>query len=58
MESQIAEAWDERDDWRGVASSKERRKRQNRLHQRAHRECLRAQSGAPVLRKDSLTQRR
>ncbi|KAF5012360.1 hypothetical protein FDECE_1587 [Fusarium decemcellulare] len=37
MEPQLAEAWDQGDDWRGVTSAKERRKRQNRLHQRAYR---------------------
>jgi len=40
MESQLSEIWDERDDWRGISSAQERRRRQNRLHQRAHRKAL------------------
>lgn len=31
------ETWDLQDDWTGVEQSKERRKRQNRLNQRAYR---------------------
>ncbi|KAI7786041.1 hypothetical protein LA080_004895 [Diaporthe eres] len=37
MAHQASEVWDEGDDWSGIASSKERRRRQNRLHQRAYR---------------------
>lgn len=34
----LSEVWDQGDDWTGVTSAKERRKRQNRIHQRAYRE--------------------
>lgn len=37
MAPQVSEIWDQGDDWSGIASSKERRRRQNRLHQRAYR---------------------
>ncbi|KAH8774674.1 hypothetical protein F5883DRAFT_16982 [Diaporthe sp. PMI_573] len=37
MNPKATEIWDQGDDWSGVASSKERRRRQNRLHQRAYR---------------------
>ncbi|KAH7148182.1 hypothetical protein EDB81DRAFT_758635 [Dactylonectria macrodidyma] len=37
MAPQLSEVWDQGDDWMGVTSARERRKRQNRLHQRAHR---------------------
>ncbi|KAH6989030.1 hypothetical protein BKA56DRAFT_574970 [Ilyonectria sp. MPI-CAGE-AT-0026] len=37
MTTDLREAWDRGDDWTGVTSAQERRKRQNRLHQRAHR---------------------
>lgn len=37
MAPQASEVWDEGDDWSGIASSQERRRRQNRLHQRAYR---------------------
>ncbi|KAI8716844.1 hypothetical protein NCS52_00978900 [Fusarium sp. LHS14.1] len=37
MPPQLSEVWESVDDWTGVTSAKERRKRQNRLHQRAYR---------------------
>jgi len=40
MAPDISEAWDETDDWTGVTSAAERRRRQSRLHQRAYRESL------------------
>ncbi|KAF4633450.1 hypothetical protein G7Y89_g4668 [Cudoniella acicularis] len=35
--SNIGEAWKKDDDWRGIATKDERKKRQNRLNQRAYR---------------------
>jgi hypothetical protein len=37
MKPELAEVWDDQDDWTGLTSAKERRRRQNRLHQRAYR---------------------
>jgi hypothetical protein len=37
--SQLFEARDPHDDWTGTISREERRRRQNRLNQRARREC-------------------
>ncbi|KAF2016832.1 hypothetical protein BU24DRAFT_459954 [Aaosphaeria arxii CBS 175.79] len=37
MPPRLPEAWDETDDWTEVTDAKERRRRQNRLHQRVHR---------------------
>ncbi|KAK2749700.1 hypothetical protein CKAH01_17997 [Colletotrichum kahawae] len=39
MSAESSNIWDKDDEWAGVSSSRERRKRQNRLHQRAYREC-------------------
>ncbi|KAI0113336.1 hypothetical protein F4814DRAFT_440661 [Daldinia grandis] len=37
MPPALSKAWDENDDWTGITSPVERRRRQNRLHQRAYR---------------------
>ncbi|CAH0017145.1 unnamed protein product [Clonostachys rhizophaga] len=37
-----SEIWDQSDNWRGITDPKERRRRQNRVHQRAHRKKRRA----------------
>ncbi|CAG9942492.1 unnamed protein product [Clonostachys rosea f. rosea IK726] len=37
-----SEIWDQGDNWRGITDPKERRRRQNRVHQRAHRKKRRA----------------
>lgn len=36
-EGTAKDIWDQSDDWRGIADARERRRRQNRVHQRAHR---------------------
>lgn len=36
----LADAWDHGDDWTGITGTKERKKRQNRINQRAYRESL------------------
>ncbi|KAH8658294.1 hypothetical protein BX600DRAFT_64604 [Xylariales sp. PMI_506] len=43
MQPHLSEAWDYTDDWTGVSDARERRRRQNRLHQRAHRKKRRHQ---------------
>ncbi|KAH6895899.1 hypothetical protein B0T10DRAFT_479139 [Thelonectria olida] len=57
MEPQLPEAWDQGDEWRGITSAKERRKRQNRLHQRAYRKKrhLRALAQHNVVESDTNT---
>jgi hypothetical protein len=37
----LTDAWDIRDDWTGVSSTSERKKRQNRINQRAYRQSFR-----------------
>lgn len=36
----LVDAWDQGDDWTGVTGTKERKKRQNRINQRAYRELF------------------
>lgn len=36
----LPDLWDGKDDWTGVTSTAERKRRQNRMNQRAYRECL------------------
>ncbi|RSL61070.1 hypothetical protein CEP53_005237 [Fusarium sp. AF-6] len=45
MPPKLSEVWDPVGDWTGVTSATERRKRQNRLHQRAYRESRPVSNG-------------
>ena len=44
----VGKAVDERDDWRGLTDTKARRKRQNRLNQRAYSKLLSVDSTRPL----------